>query len=262
MTIRDLFTVRFFAAGAPVLALALAGCGQQTSEAPHGQPAAVALAPQPVAGEPKVQPVAAVPQPQQPKSEPPGPTFTFTPDLTGKGLSHVVAPSVVGSLSGDHARAVPKPRTVPSKVMDPDATGRASYEPPLLLPPKPVASRPGNPPEKVPINFGAGADDVPAKPVLPVTPVVTERARDVNVPPPAPVLGRPASDRVSLDDPTSELGNAEVVAGVVKAPLAQSGFLKVVVPDPFELADQVKPKVTPGTEPSPAPVTVNPQRVK
>ena len=114
----------------------------------------------------------------------------------------------------------------------------------------------------MPANLGAAADGPPAKPVLPVAAVVTERARDVNLPPPAPTLGRPVTDRVSLDDPTSEFGNAEVVAGQVKVPLAASGFLKAVIPDPFELAEQVKPKVPAAAEPSPAPVTVNPQRVK
>ena len=157
----------------------------------------------------------------------------------------MVAPDVVGPLSGERTRAVPKPRTVPNRVLDPDATTGASYAPPSIPQPKLAALKPVNPPEKVPVNFGAGADDVPAKPKLPVAPVVTERARDVNLPPPAPVLGRPVPDRVSLDDPTSELGNAEVVAGAVKTPLAPSGFQKVTVPDPFELADQVKPKVPP-----------------
>jgi hypothetical protein len=158
--------------------------------------------------------------------------------------------------------ATPKPRTVPNRILDPDANPRASYAPPPLLPARPAALRPVSPDEKVPVNFGVGAENGPAKPVLPVAAVVTERARDVNVPPPAPVLGRPASDRVSLDDPTSELGNAEVVAGAAKAALAPSGFLKVDVPDPFELAEQVKPKVPPSAEPSPAPIPVNPQRVK
>ncbi len=114
----------------------------------------------------------------------------------------------------------------------------------------------------MPVDFGAGADGAPAKPVLPVAVVETERARDVNLPPPAPVLGRPATDRVSLDDPTGEFGNAVVVAGAVKVPLAVSGFQKVAIPDPFELAEHVKPKVPATAEPSVQPVPVNPQRVK
>jgi hypothetical protein len=98
--------------------------------------------------------------------------------------------------------------------------------------------------------------------VLPVAAVVTERARDVNLPPELPALGRPAPDRASLDDPTGEQGDAVVVAGRVKVPLAASGFLKVAVPDPFELGTQVRPKVPPAAEPSAVPVPVEPQRVK
>jgi hypothetical protein len=41
-------------------------------------------------------------------------------------------------------------------------------------------------------------------------------------------------------------GNATVVANAVPVTLAPSGFLKVTVPDPFELGAQVKPGVPPG----------------
>ena len=84
----------------------------------------------------------------------------------------------------------------------------------------------------------------------------------MNLPPAAPVLGRPLNERVSLDDPTGELGNAVVVSGAAKVPAPANGFVKVSVPDPFELGEQVKPKVPATAEPSAAPVTVNPQRVK
>lgn len=153
-------------------------------------------------------------------------------------------------------------RATPAKFLDPETTARASYVPPPILPAKPVAAKPAAPPEKMPLGLGAGAGDVPAKPVLPVVAVVTPRARDVNLPPAPPVLGRPLNDRVPLDDPTAEAGNAVVVAGAVPVPLGVSGFLKVAVPDPFELGAQVKPNVPPAVEPAVAPVEINPQRVK
>lgn len=265
MTIRDLFRVRLRAGCAPVLAFALAACSQQAEEsasAPVTQPAVV-VAPQPIAntgtGDPKPQPVSAK-QPD-PKPEGPPPTFAFPPDLAGKALPRVVAPDVSKPLP-DKGAAQPKPRAIPDKVLDPDSTGRTNYFPAPLLPPKSATGKPTNPVEKVPVTFGAGADGVPAKPVLPVAAVETPRARDVNVPPPAPVLGRPATDRVPFDDPTGDIANAAVVAQVVKTSLAVSGFLKVTVPDPFEFAEQVKPKVPQSAEPSVAPITVNPQRVK
>ena len=77
-----------------------------------------------------------------------------------------------------------------------------------------------------------------------------------------PVLGRPLNERVSLDDPTSEFANAAIVAPGVNVPLASADFVKVSLPDPFELADHVKPKVPPAAEPGLKPEVVNPQRVK
>ena len=41
-----------------------------------------------------------------------------------------------------------------------------------------------------------------------------------------------------------------------------SPFLRVAVPDPFELGGQVAPRVPPSAEPGLVPVTVNPQRPK
>src|SRR5271156_511453 len=102
MTIRYLLNVRLRAGCVPVLALALASCSPQpVGESVHEQ-SAVAIAPQGASdsSDPKVQPVAA--QPEPPKPDPSGPTFAFPPDLTGKGLARVVAPNVVGPLSGDH----------------------------------------------------------------------------------------------------------------------------------------------------------------
>jgi hypothetical protein len=147
-------------------------------------------------------------------------------------------------------------------VLEPVALAPAKH----ALPPVPfakfAAAKPANPPEKVPLDLGSGTHDVPAKPVLPVAKVETPRARDANLPPPAPVLGRPASDRVPFDDPTAEIGNAAVAGSSVKVAMSPSEFRKAEVPDPFELGAQVKPKVPATAEPSAKPVVVNPQRVK
>ena len=64
------------------------------------------------------------------------------------------------------------------------------------------------------------------------------------------------------DDPTSDPGNNVIVSRTPMPALGISAFLKLVLPDPFEFAEQVKPKVAPAAEPSLAPVPVNPQRVK
>jgi hypothetical protein len=139
---------------------------------------------------------------------------------------------------------------------------KASYVPPPILTVKSTSVTVSPPQEKVPFDLGIGADMVPAKPTLPIAAVITERARDVNLPPSIPILGRPLNERASLDDPTSEFANAAIVSPGVNVPLKSSEFVKVTLPDPFELGEQVKPKVPPAAEPGLSPVSVNPQRVK
>lgn len=256
--------VRLITRYSSLVTLLGSGCAQQQAAESASEPAVVAVViAQPVSGpgaDALPQPAPAA-QPPAPPAPPP-PTFAFPADLTGQGLARVVAPDVTRPLPAERVGAGPRPRAVPEKVLDPDAFARVGFAPPPVLPPRPTAPKPVAPPEKVPVNFGAGADGGPAKPVLPVAVVATERARDANLPPPAPVLGRPVADRASLDDPTGEFGNAAVVAGVVPVPLAASGFQKVAIPDPFELAEHVKPPVPAPAEPSAQPVPVNPQRVK
>jgi hypothetical protein len=122
--------------------------------------------------------------------------------------------------------------------------------------------KPASPAERVPLDLGIRADARPSKPKLPESPVITTKARDANQPPGLPPLGRQLPDRASLDDPTTEPGNAAVVTRPVSVPLMQSGFLRVALPDPFELAEQVKPNVPPAAEPGVLPVPVSPPRPK
>jgi hypothetical protein len=116
--------------------------------------------------------------------------------------------------------------------------------------------------ERVPTNLGAGAGQVPEKSKLPVKATPTKLSRDVNLPPPLPTLGRALRDRVGYEDPTTEFGNAVITGPPVKPPFAPAPFLKVGVPDPFELGDQIRPRISPAAEPGLTPVTVNPRRVK
>ena len=47
---------------------------------------------------------------------------------------------------------------------------------------------------------------------------------------------------------------------MVSPAFERAEFWRVVLPDPFELAAQVKPVVPPGADPGLTPVTVNPMR--
>lgn len=235
--------------------LAGAGCSQQPLPEPAGPPVpAVAIAPASAAPDPK-------PEAQPPAPAPP-PEFRFTPDLTGAAVAKAVTPAAPAKLPAERTGAEPKPRPVPAKYLDPDSLPRAAHTLPPVPPAKAPPAKPAALAEKVPLALGAGADAPPARVALPVSAVATARTRDPNLPPPAPQLGRQTADRVPFDDPTGEVGNAAVVAGAAPVPLGVSGFLKLTVPDPFELAEQVKPNVPPAAEPSAKPVEVNPARVK
>jgi hypothetical protein len=156
----------------------------------------------------------------------------------------------------------PTSRTLPVRVLNPDAAAKPKSLPPPILPARSVGVRFAPPVERVPPDLGRGAGAVPARPTLPIAKIVTERSRDVNLPPALPTLGRAVADRVSLDDPTSELANAAIAEPVVKVPLAPAAFLKVGIPDPFEFGEQVKAKIAPSAEPGLTPVPVNPRRMK
>lgn len=235
----------------------VAGCAQNPEQPTNTQP--VALATPTSTTEQPVEPISAQPQPKPP--EPPT-VFDYPSDLGGKAVVKAVTPTITQPLPTEKVAATPKPRTFPARLLEPDPITKAVYVPPAVLPAKPAEAKPTAPPERVPVDLGALADGIPAKPTFPIAAGISERARDVNLPPALPILGRPFTERVSLDDPTAEFGNTRIVAPIVKVVVPQAGFLRVTLPDPFELGEQVKPRVPSAVDPGLTPVVVNPQRVK
>jgi hypothetical protein len=247
------------------LSLGLFGCGQQPADTPAPGPATqtpanVVVAAGPTEPSSATQPVTALVSQAQPKPPEP-PAFEYPADLGGKAVQKAVAPDRP-ALAAEGFATGPKPRKLPVRLLDPDPVAKVRHSLPPLLPKKAASVKPIAPPERVPVALGAGADDVPARPTFPIAAGVTERARDVKLPPAMPTLGRPLSERVSLDDPTAEVGNAAITSPPVKVSVAPAAFLKVSVPDPFEFGSQIKPKVLPTADPGLAPVVVDPQRVK
>jgi len=204
-----------------------------------------------------VEPIAA----QPPKPPEPPTVFDYPTDLGGKAVVKAVTPTIA-KLPTEKLEAKPKPRIPPTRLLDPDAVTKAEFVPPPILPAKPAESKPTPPAERVPLDIGHLADAIPAKPTFPVAAGIADRARDVKLPPAMAILGRPFTERVSLEDPTAELGNTGIVAPLVRVPVPQTGFLRVSLPDPFELGEQVKPRVPPAADLGLAPVVVNPQRTK
>jgi hypothetical protein len=183
-------------------------------------------------------------------------------DLGDRVLERAVAPDTPALEPIERFGVAPRPRIAMARVVDPNLTPRVNHRPPTPLPAGVVAMPPAAPVERVPPDLGAGARAVPAKPKLPVSALSTKRSRDVNLPPPLPTLGRPVGDRAGFEDPTTDFGNAVITRPPVKAPYAPASFLKLGIPNPFELAEQIKPTVPPADELALTPVLVNPRRVK
>lgn len=244
-----------------ILAFALiAGCGCNRSKT--AEPVAVAVTPDPT---PEVV-VVAVSAPAAvevaPQPTPVMPSFAFPADAAGAAVSKVLTPPAPPPPPTERFGAAQKPRDVPARVMEPDTGSRAALQPPRIALPPSAAVKPVPPRESLPVEIGMNAQGVPAKPKLPDAAVPTPRARDVNLPPELPILGRQANDRAGLDDPTVEAGHAVIVLPLVSVPLPAALFQRVALPDPFEFGEQVRPKVPPGAEPSAVPVPVNPKRPK
>lgn len=239
--------------------LAVTGCSRET---PPPAVTVAAAEPKPEVPAPAPAPTpAAVAEPQAPpQPPPPPPVFPFPPDLSGKELPKVVAPQAPAPLPVERFGAAPKDRTPPARVVHPDSLGKLTYTPPAVLPPRPTGFAPHAPAERVPFDLGVGAAGVPARPVFAVAKSEPVIAKDVTIPPPPATLGRQVPDRASLEDPSAEPAGAVIVIRSVNPAYERAEFLRLTLPDPFELAAQVKPVVPPAADPGLSPVMVNPMR--
>ncbi len=221
------------------------------------EPTPAPVVPAPVVPAPAIPAPAAVqPQPQPPA---PPPVFPFPSDAAGKELPKVVAPRAPAPLPAERFGAAPKERA-PSAAVGADSLGKLAVTPPPALPKRPAGFAPHGPAERVPFDLGVGAADVPARPSFAVEKSEPVRAPDVTQPPPLASLARQVSDRASLEDPAAEPAGAVIVARVVNPAFERAEFWRIVLPDPFELAAQVRPVVPAGVDPGLTPVTVNPMR--
>lgn len=201
-------------------------------------------------------------EPREPAPAPGG--FEYPADQAGRLLARAVAPEAPAVPPLEWPGIGPVRRVPPAPVLSPEPPPGLPARPvlPPVLPVSRGSVRPLPPPERVPWDLGWGAAAVPARPTFPVAPGITTRAPDVSRPPPLPPLGRPFAERVSLDDPTAELGHTAITSLPVRVAVEPAGFLKPTLADPFELAEQVQPHVPPAAEPGLALVVVPPQRVK
>jgi hypothetical protein len=241
-----------------VLLTALVGCSSPPPKEPPAEPAGLA---QPAASPPAIRDVeqtaAATENPPLP---PESCEFRFPTDSAGQALAKVSLPEVPVVFPVERWAESPLPRAIPAPVADPQPISRMKWTLPAAeAAPGPIRPTWPAPPEQLPIL--AGLDEVPAKPVLPVSQMKPARAADPNVPPPLPTLARKVADRVPVTDPTNESTTAAIRGGSLRVTVNPSPFFKATIPDPSDYGAHVRPEdVPPAAQPAVIPVILPPQR--
>jgi hypothetical protein len=131
---------------------------------------------------------------------------------------------------------------------------------PISIPLPAVRSpQPSPPVERTPLLLGiAAAEDLgriqaKEKPLLRASSPPNPGAADV------PLLARQVLDRASLEDPTAEISRNRIVQTPWPLPAIAGPILKLLIPDPFELAEHLKAPI-PSREFGTRPVVVPPAR--
>src|SRR5439155_16980333 len=94
----------------------------------------------------------------QPPAAPPPPGFAFPADAGGQAVARAVTPRPPAPLPAERLGDAPKPRTPPERVVSPDPLPKPTHKPPAVLPDRPAARTPADPPERVPVALGVGAE--------------------------------------------------------------------------------------------------------
>jgi hypothetical protein len=239
-----------------VLVLALVGisigiCGCKPSRNAALEVKAVAAAnPEPAPAEPVPSPDD--PAPQQP--QPPVTPFAFPEDWGGKLLERTLPPSMALHSAREGARG-PLPRKVPVFIEQPEVTLAPA---PLSLPALATAAR--KPLRPWPLTdtfpFQANQDEpqIPDRPRLASGVPSSQRAPNVNEPPPLPTLAKPVTGRASFEDPTADFSNEQAIARELPLRTKPAPFQRVDLPEPFEPKRTPRPMETEPTVVPPVPM--------
>jgi hypothetical protein len=222
--------VKRFKLLAGLAAVGLTSCGQSSA------PPEVAVVPAVAAAE-KPQPAVGVEPAAKNDPVPDGGTFPFPDDTGGKALAKTLTPAAPPPLPAI-APAVPKERKLPAylNAPTPPLSDAASSVPRLgFAPIKEVRPVPLS--DRVPLDLGGVAPNLPDRPEIATGPLTRTEGRDVSRPAELPILSpRPVPDRAPLADPTAEFTAASVVSPSLPLRTEPAGFVRINLPDPFEHA--------------------------
>lgn len=179
--------------------------------------------------------------------------FPFPDDPGGKLLGELLRPSEAVTASGANISSGPRPLPPPSSIDRPNPplplVQAPLPQPQLKLPAPPLWPR--SLPEDAPLTAYRAAPIVPQKPYLAGGAAVRIESPDVNQPVPLPILAQPVPDRASLDDATEFASKEAALAAAPPVRSTPTPFLRLSLPDPFELAQTVRLPKAPAEDPSP-----------
>lgn len=214
----------------PLLVLGVSACGPSAPPAPVPEVR--------VEAEPDPRPQVA----GGPKQLPPGIALSEpAPVAIAKPVADALQPKVAPLID-------PKVKSPRPRLGDIDRGDLPMVKPTAKAVPLPPVTRkptlPSPPSEGVSQRVGEGSEmnwrdaKFPESPTVKSPPRAEPTAADV------PRLGYPVPDRIPVDDPTAEISTARIVNTLMVAPTIAAPFLRLMLPDPFEFAEQVKPPTT------------------
>ena len=177
-------------------------------------------------------------------------------DRGSKLASDLLAP---GAKENTHSEVATSPQRKPAR----------DLQEPIVLPPPSVSTphplletrgkvaRPVLLEEPAPLFDQLALPRLPEQPHLAVGPRLRIPSPDVNQPIALPLLGQPAQDKASLDDPTLDVSIAMAIAVSPPLRVNTAPFLRLVLPNPFENRDAIR--LRKDLEEDTTPVTATPR---
>jgi hypothetical protein len=174
--------------------------------------------------------------------------FSLPEDGGGRLLATMLPPHRNGPSSSGFATG-PRRLPVPPSLNGPDLSlppslaelPRPPLGPEVKLRPRPVGG-------DGPLGWLRSDPSAPEARGLPDARRVRLPGRDVDRPPPLPLLGTPLTDRAPLSDPAEEISRAAALAGSVSPRSMPVPFVRLNLPDPFENRKQVRLRKPPEEE--------------
>jgi hypothetical protein len=178
----------------------------------------------------------------------------FAGDAAGKQVEESLTPKVPPPPAGRVTAPKPRASAVDRGDLPPAKPGVTAA--PLPQPARKSALP--TPPGEGVAAAGVGMELDLAERKLPESPRVSSPPRPQPSAADVPRMAVQVPDRAPTDDPTAELSTARIVNTLLLAPPIAAPFLRLVLPDPFEFAEQVKPPAT--SELATAPAFVPPAK--